>query len=192
MKTLIAIALFVVSATLAYAGEAQKTQHTFKARVANVRLNALLVSQGKKPADEVSVSLPATIYAQPLQIPDVRAVTAKNPSAEIETLIRYTRVNIAGGVQDILSFWAPEERPGKSRLLSRPEIFKANREYSIRNPGLSIIGMVFQSDTTTILLKKPWGVAGISFLRKDNRIFLTDRPGNDLELAIVEASYGIE
>ena len=190
MKTIIAIALFVASTTYTYAIETLKSQHTFKARVTNVRLNALLTSQGKKPTDEVLASLPATIFVQPLQIQDVRTVTTKNTIAEIDTLIRYTKANIEGSAQDILSFWAPEERAEKSKLLSRPEIFKANREYSAKNPNLIILGVVFQTDTSSILLQKQNGVIGISFLKKNNQIFLTDKPSNDLELAIVEASYG--
>ena len=190
MKTIIAIALFVASTTYTYAIETLKSQHTFKARVTNVRLNALLTSQGKKPTDEVLASLPATIFVQPLQIQDVRTITTKNTIAEIDTLIRYTKANIEGSAQDILSFWAPEERAEKSKLLSRPEIFKANREYSAKNPNLIILGVVFQTDTSSILLQKQNGVIGISFLKKNNQIFLTDKPSNDLELAIVEASYG--
>lgn len=192
MKIIIAIIFFATSVTCAYASEMHKSQHTFRAKVANVRLNALLSKSEKKSTDEIAVSLPAIIFAQPLKIENVLAETSNNSIAEIDVLIRYTKANIEGGAQDILSFWTPEERAAKSKLLSRPEIFKANREYSIMNPSLSILGVVFQTDTSTILLQKQNGVVGISFRKKNNQIFLTDKPSNDLELAIVEASYGIK
>ena len=192
MKLIIAIMLLAASTINSYANELHKSQHTFNAKVANVRLNALLISQGKKPTDQVSTSLPADIFAQPMHIQDVRAFTTKNSIAEIDTLIRYSKANIEGSAQDIVSFWSPDERAKKTELLARPEILKANREYSLKNPNLVILGLVFQSGTSSILLKRHNRVVGVSFHMKNNQIFLTDKPSNDLELAIVEASYSTE
>ena len=191
MKTIIAVVLFAAS-TYTYANEPLKSQHTFKAKVANVRVSGHLIAQGKKPTDQVSVSFPAIIFAQPLKIQDVRTFTTKNSIAEIDTLIRYTKANIEGSAEDILSFWTPDERAEKAKILARPGMFNANREYSIKNPNLVILGVVFQSGTNSILLKKQNIVIGVSFHMKNNQIFLTDKPSNDLELAIVEASYSIE
>jgi hypothetical protein len=192
MKIIITILLLSASTISSYANELHKSQHTFNAKVSNVRLNALLISQGKKPTDQVSTNLSAVIFEQPMNIQDVRSFTPKSTVAEIDTLIRYSKANIEGSVQDIVSFWSPEERAKKTELLARPDIFKANREYSQKNPNLVILGLVYQSGSSSILLKKHNRVIGVSFHMKNNQLFLTDKPSNDLELAIVEASYSNE
>ena len=162
--------------------------HVFTAKVANVRLSARLLSQGKKPEDMVSISVPAIIFAQPMEIGDVRSANTHS-MPEVDTVIRYMKANIDGNVQVILSFWLPEERAEKSKLLSQPSMFQANRDYFTKNPGLSVIGLVFQTRTTSVLIKRPAGALGVTLVKKDGRLYLTDHPSNDLELAIIEASF---
>jgi len=183
---------FAASAILplyADAAEIQTPQpKAFTAKVANVRLSARLATQGKKQDDTVAVTVPAIIFAKPIEIADARSVN-KHAIPEVDTLIQYTKANIHGSAEEILSFWLPEERAGKSALLSQPKIFQANRDYHMKSPGLSIIGLVFQSQTTSVLIKRSAGVVGVTLARKDSRFYLTDHPSNDLELAIIESSF---
>jgi hypothetical protein len=122
--------------------------YTFTAMVSNVRLNSVLIAQGKKEAHKVSVTVPSTIFSQPLQIEDVCKAQV-NPIPEVNTLIQYSIANIGGSLQEILLFWSPKERPEKSKLMQQPEIFQANRDYIRKNPGLSVIGLVYQAGTTS-------------------------------------------
>jgi len=161
---------------------------TFTAKVSNVRLSGHLTAQGKKHTDIISVSTPAIMFAQPIEIVDVRTASASS-IPEVDVLVRYLKANIQGDAQEILSFWLPEERAAKSKQLSDPKLFQANREYLSRNPGLSIVGLVFQDQTVSVLIRRHKSVKGMIFAKKDGRIFLTDHASNDLELAIIEASF---
>lgn len=160
----------------------------FTAKVANVRLNARLATPAKKLDDTVAVTVPAIIFAKPIEIADVSSVN-KHAIPEVDTLIQYTKANIHGSAEEILSFWLPEERTGKSALLSQAKIFQANRDYHMKNPGLAIIGIVFQSQTSSVLIKRAGGVVGVTLAKKDGRFYLTDHPSNDLELAVIESSF---
>lgn len=160
----------------------------FTAKAANVRLNVRLATPTKKLDDTVAVTVPAIIFAKPIEIADVSGVN-KHSIPEVDTLIQYTRANIHGSAEEILSFWLPEERTGKSALLSQPKIFQANRDYHMKVPGLAIIGLVFQPQTTSVLIRRAGGVVGITLAKKDGRFYLTDHPSNDLELAVIESYF---
>ncbi len=162
-------------------------EHEFRAAVSAVRLNSELIAHGKKHGDDVTLTLPAIFFEPPLVILDVRKFQLHTRD-EVNLVVAYTRANLEGRAPDILAFWAPDEREDKSELLEDPEIFKKNREYHLGNPGLTILGMVFQDSTVTVLLKRSNRVVGINLVRAEDRFFLTDHPNDDLEIAIVEAS----
>lgn len=191
MKFLMAIT-FIASAILdlsVNAAEIPTPQpRVFTATVSNVRLNSRLIEQGKKGKDTVSIIVPAVIFAQPLEIKDVRKAD-KHSIQEVDTLIRYTKANIEGSAEEILSFWLPEERAEKSTIVNNLKMFQANRDYHMKKPGLSVIGLVFQEQTTSILLKRGPRVMGVTLAKKDGRFYLTDHPSNELDLAIIEASF---
>jgi len=159
----------------------------FRAVVSAVRLNSELIAQGKKLDDDVTVTLPAIFFEPSLVISDVRDFQS-HARDEVNLVVGYTRANLEGQASDILAFWAPDERADKSELLDDPEIFKNNRELHLRNPGLTILGLVFQDSTVTVLLKRSNMVLGINLVSAEDRFFLTDHPSDDLEIAIVEAS----
>ena len=162
-------------------------EHEFRALVSAVRLNTQLLGQGKKQSDQVSVSLPAILFKEPLRIADVRSAEVHSLD-EVNTIVAYTKANIEGSAEEILSFWTPEERREKAELLNDSDMLKANREYHRENPGLTIVGVVFQDATASLLLERSHGVVGITVRRIGEEYFLTDDPSDDLELAIVEAS----
>jgi len=186
----LAVSTFVASAILplhAYATEVQRPQPTtFTAKSANVRLNARLAVSVKKPDGTVAVTVPAVIFAKPIEIADVSNVN-KQAIPEVDTLIQYTKANLHGCAEEIVNFWLPEERAGKSALLSQAIIFQANRDFHMKYPGLAVIGLVFQSQTTSVLIRRAGGVLGVVLIKKDGRLYLTDHPSNALELAVIEA-----
>lgn len=161
--------------------------HEFQALVSSVRLNTELIAQGKKQSDEVSVTVPAILFDEPLRIADVRNVLPHSLK-EINTLIAYTKANIEGSAEDVLSFWAVDERKEKAELLSDPDMFKANRDYHNKYPGLTIVGLVFQDTTTSVLMERFGRIMGITVKKENGNFYVTDRPHNDLDLAIIEAS----
>ncbi len=161
--------------------------HEFRALVSSIRLNSDLIAQGKKQDDEATVTLPAILFESPLRIDDVRN-TDPHSREEINTVVSYTRANLEGTVSDILSFWMPEEREAKSALLKDPNIFKKNREYHEGEPGLTLIGLIFQERTTSVLVRRSRGVIGINLVAVEGGFRLTDHASDDLEVAIVEAS----
>ena len=60
-----------------------------------------------------------------------------------------------------------------------------------RHPGLTILAIVRHGDDSISVLKQlsNKAVLGVPIIEKDGRLYLTDMPKNDLELAIIEASF---
>lgn len=191
MKFLVAIA-FAASVILppyACGADIQTPQPTaFTAKAANVRLNARIAAPEKKPDGTVAVTVPAIIFPNPIEIADV-SIAKKQAIPEVDTLIQYTKANLHGGAEEIVNFWLPEERASKSALMSQAKIFQANRDFHLKYPGLAFIGLVFQSQTTSVLIRRAGRVFGVTLMKKDGRLYLTDHPSNDLELAVIEASF---
>ena len=161
---------------------------TFTAKVVNIRLNAKLATPDKKPDGTVDVTVPAVIFTKPVEIADVRSINM-HAIPELDTIIQYTKANIQGSEKEILSFWLPDERAGKSALLGQAKIFQANRDFHTKYPGLGVIGLVFQSQTSSVLIRRAGRVMAVSLNKKDGQLYLTDHPSNDLELAVIEASF---
>lgn len=188
MTSLLFLIASLVSCAAVAAEDVTPQPTTFTAKVSNVRLSGHLTAQGKMHADMVSVRTPAILFAQPIEIVDVRTASA-SAIPEVDALVRYLKTNIKGDAQDILSFWLPEERAEKSKQLSQPQLFQANRAYLTKNPGLSVVGLVFQDQTVSVLIRRHKSVIGMIFAKKDGQLFVTDHTSNDLELAIIEASF---
>lgn len=161
--------------------------HSFRAIVKNVRLQAELIRQGKSNTDTVSVEVPALLFDNPLKIDDVRTVKAKH-GKEIDFLIAYMKANIEGSKSDVLSYWHPDAKGGVREMLENDEIFKRNKEYMSSNPGLVVYGLVRQNDSTSVLQGKR-AVLGITIKSENGKLSLIEKPANDLELAIIEASF---
>ena len=162
-------------------------QHSFTAKVADVRLNAELIAQGKTHEDKVSVEVSAEIFDQPIHIPDARTAP-KHEIPEVDFLIRYTKANLEGSVQEILAFWHTSARAEKQDMMSRPEMFKANRGYFMKNPGLTVSGIIFQEGNVAVMTQRGPLIVHVLLTKQDGRYVLTDQSSNDLELAIIEAS----
>lgn len=182
------VASLFLLGSLCKAATLEKGPHNFTAKVSSVRLNAKLTSQGKKLEDSVTVSVPSILFQPVLEIADARKA-APQPIPEVNTVIAYTKANIEGSVDDIVSFWLASERPEKRKLVADPAMFKANREYYQKNPGLKIVGLVFQKETVSVLLQRSGQVVGATLRKSGDRFYLTDHPSDDLELAIIEASF---
>jgi len=168
--------------------EYQPKSHKYTAKVSTIRLNSLLIDKGKKQDDVVEVNVASIILDPPLEIKDARKAP-RHSIPEINTLVNYTVANIEGSVKDLISFWAPEERAEKEKLMDNPKIFNANRKYHKKNPGLNIVGIVYQKETSSILIERHGSVTGVTFRKSGNKYYLTDKPTDDLELAIIEASF---
>lgn len=185
---LFSLSTLVVSGVLPAEAPSRAEPRTFTAKVANVRMNAELVAQGKSQEDQVSVTVPALLFAEPVRIDDVRKA-GKHSVPEVDFLIRYRRANITGTAEEMLAFWHPDDREEKRQLMSRPEIFQANRDYITKNPGLVLTGLVFQSDLVSVMSEQHGRMNLFTLTRHGGRYVLTDRASADLELAIVEASF---
>lgn len=195
------VALAVLFILLSYAGmimfvfpsvtvadQISFSKEKFTAKVENVRLQSVLVKQGKRSEDIVTVQVNAHMFSPKILIEDVRQET-ESYGAEVDFLVEYTKVNIEGNVEKILGFWAPDERNHIRKILSDPEIVSRNIDYLERNPGLRIVGIVDQGSTKSILQERSSIVLGVNILRYDGHLYLTNKTANDMELAIIEASF---
>lgn len=185
--------VFFLSSSV-YAGDAPKKElKVFTAKVSDVRLQATLLEKGKSLDDSVSVKVPAIIFNKPIKIVDVRKAQRYHV-IEIDTLISYLKANIEGSAVDMASFWAPNERKEQLADMSDPEMFKKNRSYRQEYPGLTILGIIYQDKTMSVLTRETdpnpiFPTLGITFIKIDGKLYLTNHPSNDLELAIIEASF---
>jgi hypothetical protein len=178
----------------AYADDLPKKElKVFTAAVSDVRLQGTLQEQGKKLDDIISVKVPAIIFNKPIKITDVRKAK-RYQVPEIDILISYLKANIDGSAQDMAAFWAPSEQKEMLEDMSNPEMFKKNRSYRQEYPGLTILGIIYQDKTMSVLTRETdpnpiLPAIGITMIRIDGKLYLTNHPNNDLELAIIEASF---
>ena len=108
--------------------------------------------------------------------------------AEIDFLVAYTKANIEGSKGDILSYWHASAKGSVQQMLENDELFKKNQAYMARNPGLVVVGLVKHKDSVSVLQGRR-SVLGITMKAEKGTLYLIEKPENDLELAIIEASF---
>jgi hypothetical protein len=134
--------------------------------------------------------VPTIFFDPPIDIKDARD-KFQHDIPEINALVHYTAINIDGSLEEVAPLWDPKERADKIKFMSDPEIFKANQNYFKKYPGLNIIGIIYQQETSSILVNMRGSVMGVNFRKVGDQYFITDKPDDDLELAIIEASYNV-
>jgi hypothetical protein len=164
--------------------------HRFTAKVSAVRLNSQLLDRGEDPNGSVSVEVPTIFFDPPINIKDARN-KFHHKIPQINALVHYTAVNIDGSLEDVAPLLDPKERTEKVKFMSDPEIFKANQNYFKKYSGLNIIGIIYQKETASVLVNMRGSVMGVNIRKTDGEYFITDKPDDDLELAIIEASYNV-
>ena len=163
-------------------------EHTFTALVSDVRLAAQLTEEGKGLDDTVTVHAEAVIFEEPLVITDVRLAT-RHSNPEVNAIINYHKTLCSEPLaSDLLQFWIPDEREGKEVMMDN-ESLQFVHDYFAKNPSLRILGIIYQADTSSVLVEMSSFTKGCSLRENDGELLLTDHPSNDLELAIIEASF---
>ena len=192
MRNILFIFLGLLPLTVHAQDFTRPSMKTFSAKVANVRLAADLLDKGKKMEDMVSVKASAIIFSQPIQIPDARKAKKYNQQA-IDTFVKYISTCIDGTAADLTKFWVKSERSEQLALFSDPSALKLTHEQFKDNPGVTIVGLIFKGQETIVLTRgvftEPEYVLGVSLLRVDGNTFLTNITKEDLDLAIIEASF---
>ncbi len=164
----------------------------FEAQVGNVRLNSKLIEQGRTKTEMVSVEVPALIFSEPLDFPDVRQVKG-NHRPEVAFVLDYRRTNLEGTAEELLAYWTPADQARVRALVDDEELFRKNRERLQKHPGLTLVGLVQIGETTVVLVKhSPLTVWGMSLRPIQGKWYLVNKPKDDLTLAIVEASFSRE
>jgi hypothetical protein len=189
MKKLTLILIIVlIWISAAHAAPATATKFSANTDEIPLPINVDFDYEKLKKKKKITVEVSAILFKKPLIISDVRKA-AKTKNEEINFLIDYWRVNIDGAPEDIVSFWLPEERAEKLALFKNAEAFSKNREYARENPGLQILGIIYQKTTISVLTPFTDVMAlGITMKKIGNKYFLTDNPTNPLELRIVEVA----
>ena len=165
------------------------TEHEFTGKVSNVRLQSQLIESGKSNDDFVTVKVSAIAYPEPIVIEDARKAITLNLPEEVKFLVEYTKANLEGSPEEIEAYWAPSIREEKMKMIGK--YYEKNREIMAKAPGLTILAIVRHGDDSISVIKQlsEKTVIGVTIIEKDVRLFLTDKPKNDLELAIIEASF---
>ncbi len=170
-----------------FASPAVPQEVKFTAQVGKVRLQSMLSQKGKKDSDPVSVNAKYLKFSPPLVIDDVRKSSAQS-SPEVETLRRYFIANLTGKPSEILEFWEPGSRGRVAKLLNDPQLFKLNREGSLKDPSLRVVGILFQNGTESVMCGSPGRETGMNLKKVGSKFLLVNEPADDLQLAIVEAA----
>lgn len=186
VQILVGLGLFL-SVQMSAAADPRAEEQSFSAKVSDVRLSADLMAQGKQPEDQVTVVVGAKMFDPAVDIKDVRTA-GKLPVPEIDFLKNYFKANISGSAEEMLAYWHPSDRAEKETMMADPAMLKANRGMFERNPGFVVRGLVFQEGTTAVLVKRGRFSFFFSLIKSGDGFLLTDRPGNDLELAVIEAA----
>jgi len=163
---------------------------SFTANVGDIRVNSLL-EESKIVNNKVTVKVPCIIFKNPLEISDVRKAGIFGRS-EIDKIIAYQKALIEGSVETLIASWEPNERKEKTKFLGNKEFLIKSRKYYQEHHGLTIVGLVFQKKTTSVLMKLGDYVQSATLVNKGGKLYLTDYPSDDLELAIVEAALSKE
>ena len=164
--------------------------HEFKAKVDNVRLAGELMKQGKSKEDTVTATVPTLLFIPPKHIKDVRKSNEEFDD-EVAFVIEYFKANVEGRKKDIYASLAPNYREEMKKLINDDSIFKRNTDFFKKNPGITIFGVVKQSDTVSVLVMQGnyIFVSAITILKIDGKLYITNKSPNDMELAIIEASF---
>ena len=186
--------LFILAGCDVARNDASTTQNTliqleFTEKVRNVRLQSQLIESGKSNDDSVTVTVSALLYLEPIAIEDVRKAAALDLPAEVAFLVDYTKANLEGSPEEIVAYWAPSMREEKMKMIGK--YYEKNREAMAAHPGLKIVAIVRHGEDSLSVINKLSEklVVGVTMIKEDGRLFLTDKPKNDLELAIIEASF---
>ncbi|MCZ6688768.1 MAG: hypothetical protein O7H41_04105 [Planctomycetota bacterium] len=165
------------------------SQHEFTAKVSNVRLQSQLIESGKSNDDSVTVKVSCILYPEPIVIEDARKATKLDLPEEIKFLVGYTRSNLEGSAEEIAGHWAPSLREEKLKMIKK--YYEKNKEMMAKHPGMTILAIVRHGDDSRSVIKQlsEKVAVGVTMTEMDGRLFLVDKPRNDLELAIVEASF---
>jgi hypothetical protein len=165
------------------------TEREFSAKVSNVRLQSQLIEAVKSNDDIVTIKVPAIVFPEPIIIEDVRNATTLNLPNEIKLLVDYTKANLEGRPEEIAAYWAPSIREEKMKMINK--YYDKNREIMAKSPGLTVVAIVRHGEDSISVIKQLSEkiVVGVTIIKREGRLFLTDKPKNDLELAIIEASF---
>ena len=180
--------LIIIFASNTYSDGLSYQDKTFTVLVGNVRLQSELIAQGKTNGDQVSATVPAVIFNKPIVINDVRTVN-KSYGPEIAILIKFLKANMESTKEEVIAFWHPSDKQEITEMVSDPQMFEQNREFFKQNPGVTIIGLIKQKSTRSIPVNENFVVFGINLKQSEGKLYFTNTPDNDLELAIVEASF---
>lgn len=186
MKIIVpALLIFVLQASFAIDSF---ESHDFTATVSKVRLSSQLVADGKDREALVTVSTQAVIFESPLIITDFR-LAPKHTDPFVNRVLQYHQAIVSQTSTELAQFWHPDERATKLKMMSDPATFNSIKEYYSTNPRLIILGVIDQGTTASILIDMGGFVIGLNIIESDGDLLLTDFPADDLELAIIEASF---
>ncbi len=183
------LVLSVLIASILYScGNAKLKEHSFTAKVSSVRLSSILINQGNSRDSNVAVQVPARMFKEVLEIENFN--NAENQGIpEIDRLIEYHKTMSNGTPEQVLDFWLPNEREQKAKTIHNPEMFTQVQAYFSENPRITIHGIIYQNESSSVLLDLGGYVTGHTFRNLNDHYYLSDNPTDDLELAIIEASF---
>lgn len=187
-KQFVLLSLFVF-VVFCFDSIAAKEKVDFSAKVENVRLQTELIEQGKTYDSIVTVTVLAEKFEKPLVIKDVRT-EGKHKIPEIDKIIKYHKAMSEGNPKKISEFWHPDERPGTLELINDPEVLSNMKAQINADPSLKVLSVIYQNGSSSVLVPLyPEIVIGYSLRKYKDKLYLSNKPSDDLELAIVEASY---
>lgn len=158
---------------------------TFTAERRAIRLNGQLPPSKE---ETVTVKAKAIVYNPPLVIPDFTQYKEPLDQA-VQFIVNYHKTLVNSGPDDISVMWHSGERNGKKELLEREGVLAAMKKHYQSNKRLEIYGIVYQENTESVPMKLGEYVVSFNIVKENGELKLTDNPDDDLEIAIIEASF---
>lgn len=158
---------------------------TFTAERRAVRLNGQLPQSEE---ETVTVKAKAIVYNPPLVIPDFTQYKEPLDQA-VQFIVDYHKAMVNSGPDDISVMWHSGERSAKKEFLQKKGVLAAMKKHYQSNKQLEIYGIAFQENTLSVLMKLGEYVVSYDILKENGVLKLTDNPDDDLEIAIIEASF---
>ena len=86
-------------------------------------------------------------------------------------------------------FWHPDERADIKKMLDDPDLKRRNREVVASIDKMEIKGFLDSPHHRVVFIRFGRSIVGVNTVEKDEKWYLTNKPSNDLVVAIAEAAF---
>ena len=179
------VTLFGTSAAIA---EPPLREITFVVDQSKVRLSGQLTPANLTPDGKATVTAKGALF-DPAKVFVVKSPWRPDQSEPLATVENYYKASVSGTDQQTLAFWHPDERVDIKKMLDNPDLKRRNREVVASIDKIEIKGFLDFPHYRVVFIAFGRSILGVNTVEKDGKWYLTNKPPNDLAVAIAEAAF---